>query len=120
VGGKMVKLSDVCSVLNAKIISGAEKLQKEFTAIYACDLMSEVLATGSAKGLLITTLTSPQVIRTAEMLDLAGIIFVNGKIPNTCVINLAHEKSIPLLISDYSLFETCGMVYKFIKTAAEG
>lgn len=115
-----MKLEDVCSVLNAQIISGAQKLGKEFNYIYACDLMSEVLATGKPKGLLITSLVTTQVIRTAEMLDFSGIVFVNGKFPNSYVISLAQEKSIPLLVSDHSFFETCGIIYKHLKSNPKG
>jgi predicted transcriptional regulator len=107
-----MKLQDLCSVLGAEVVSGTDKLQQEFIDIYACDLMSEVLVAGKAKGLLITTLVTSQVIRTAEMLDLAAILFVNGKIPNNSIISLAQEKFIPLLVSDYSFFETCGIIYK--------
>jgi hypothetical protein len=62
--------------------------------------------------LLMTGLTNPQVVRTAEMAGVAAIVFVRSKLPPPETIALAAEKSIPLLASKYTMFETCGRLYK--------
>ena len=46
-----------------------------------CDLMSDVLAFVKNQALLLTGLVNPQVIRTAEMMDIKVIVFVRGKMP---------------------------------------
>jgi len=60
---------------------------------------------------LLTGLTNSQVIRTANILDIAAIILVRGKKPSTETINLAKELKIPLLTTKYILFETAGRLY---------
>jgi len=74
--------------------------------------MSDVLAFTHTGTLLLTGLTNPQVIRTAEMAGIAAIVFVRGKLPPAETISLAQEKGIPLLASRYTMYETCGRLYQ--------
>lgn len=77
-----MKLSAVQKLLKAKILTGEELLdQIEVKMICGSDLISDVLTFTKAKSLLLTGLTNPQIIRTAEMIDLCGIVFVRGKPP---------------------------------------
>ena len=62
--------------------------------------MSDVLAFTKERTLLLTGLTNIQVIRTAELSDLAGLVFVRGKLPGAEVINLAQTKGMPLLTTN--------------------
>ncbi|MBN1812810.1 MAG: hypothetical protein JXA14_13320, partial [Anaerolineae bacterium] len=41
-----------------------------------------------------------------------AIVFVRGKMPPEETIALAEERDIPLMASKYTLFETCGRLYK--------
>ena len=50
------------------------------------------------------SLTNLQVIRTAEMIDVFVIVFVRGKVPANEVIDMAKERNIILMLTDYTLF----------------
>lgn len=107
-----MRLTEVKRLLEAEILEGEELLEKvEVMTVCGADLMSDVLAFTKEKTLLLTGLTNPQVIRTAEMIDLIGIVFVRGKRPGEEVIKMAKEKRIPLLLTSYPLYETCGVLY---------
>jgi predicted transcriptional regulator len=106
-----LKLSEVKNILDAEVIVGEEHLDLEVKTAFGADLMSDVLAFAKAGSLLLTGLTNSQVIRTANILDIAAIILVRGKKPSTETINLAKELKIPLLITKYILFETAGRLY---------
>jgi len=75
-------------------------------------LMSDVLAFTHAGTLLLTGLTNPQVVRTAEMAGIQAIVFVRGKYPPAETIALAEQENIPLLASHYTMYETCGRLYQ--------
>ena len=77
-----------------------------------CDLMSDVLSFIKPNSLLLTGLTNPQVIRTAEMADIKAICFIRGKKPDKETVELAKSKNIPLLLTDLPMFEACGRLYK--------
>ena len=106
-----MKLSEVKNILDAEVIVGEEHLDLEVKTAFGADLMSDVLAFAKAGSLLLTGLTNSQVIRTANILDIAAIILVRGKKPSTETINLAKELKIPLLTTKYILFETAGRLY---------
>jgi len=74
--------------------------------------MSDVLAFTHAGTLLLTGLTNPQVVRTAEMAGIGAIVFVRGKLPPAETIALAQERGIPLLASKYTMYESCGRLYQ--------
>ena len=59
----------------------------------ASDFMSDVLAYVKDQSLLITGMVNPQVVRTAEMMDMKCIIFVRGKVPGEDILELARERT---------------------------
>ncbi len=106
-----MKLSEVKDILEAEVIVGDDILDLEVKTAFGADLMSDVLAFAKAGSLLLTGLTNTQVIRTANVLDIAAIILVRGKKPSSETIALAKELKIPILATKYILFETAGRLY---------
>ncbi|MDP4117784.1 MAG: hypothetical protein Q8873_01130 [Bacillota bacterium] len=110
-----MKLSHVKATLGAEVLTGeTESVLDEidiFTAC-GCDLMSDVLAFVKDQTLLLTGLINPQVIRTAEMMDIVAICFVRGKVPPREVIDLAVDRGITLITTNYPLYMACGMLYE--------
>ena len=105
-------LEKVKEILKVEVIVGADELQMEIRMGCGCDLMSDVLAFIKSGSLLLTGLTNPQVIRTAEMADIKAVCFVRGKKPDRETVELAKSKNIPLLSTDLPMFEACGKLYK--------
>ena len=108
-----MKLKTVKSLLETETIFESSE-ENDFEVINACgaDLMSDVLAFSNEKTLLLTGLTNPQVIRTAEMVGIKVIIFVSGKEPLIETIALANQLGIFLYSTVKPLFEACGLLYK--------
>jgi predicted transcriptional regulator len=105
-------LDKIARLIGAKVLCGEEKLTEiDAPRAYACDLMSDVLALCSPAALLITGLTNIQIVRTAQMLDIPGVLFVRGKTPMRDTISLAAESGISLIISNMSMFQVCGILY---------
>ena len=104
-------LETALSVLDGEILSRPRNLDRAFVVGAAADLMSDVLAFAPAGSLLLTGLTNPQVIRTAEMAGIGAIVFVRGKQPPTETVRLAREVGITLVVTRYTLYETCGRLY---------
>ena len=107
-----VTLEDVKRILEAEVIVGGELLRRDVRTACGSDLMSDVLAFVKSECLLLTGLTNPQVVRTAEMADLGSVCFVRGKRPDNQTIKLAEAKNIPLLTTPLSMFESCGRLYR--------
>ncbi|MDD3839594.1 MAG: DRTGG domain-containing protein [Clostridia bacterium] len=107
-----MKISEIKEILDAQVIFGEHLLDNSVNCACGADLMSDVLAFVKDKLVLLTGLTNPQVIRTAEMVDVCVIAFVRGKMPDKETIKLAAENNICLLKTDLTLFEACGKLYK--------
>ncbi|HIU48173.1 MAG TPA: hypothetical protein IAB04_02290 [Candidatus Avimonoglobus intestinipullorum] len=106
-----MKLSEVRDILNAKVLTGEELLENEVNSACGCDLMSDVLAFVKDRALLLTGLMNPQVIRTAEMMDITAIVFVRGKVPEDSLVGMAKMKDMVLLSTEYPLYIACGKLY---------
>ena len=89
----------------------AKDLSIRVEQVGAADLMSDVLALSRPGMLLLTGLVSAQVIRTAVVVDLCGVVFVRGKKPGEAVLSLAREAGIPILGTSLTMFEAAGLLY---------
>lgn len=87
-------------------------LEIEVNRGIAADLMSDVLRFGTEETLLVTGLVNLQAIRTVEMVGIPALVFVRAKIAPPETIALARQKRIPLLATRYTMYETCGLLYK--------
>lgn len=107
-----MKLCEIRDILDAEVLVGVEFLDREVYSAFGSDLMSDVLAFINEKSILLTGLTNPQVIRTAEMADLFAIVFVRGKMPSKDLLELALEKDITIMTTEYTLYTTSGKLYQ--------
>ena len=92
-------IREMKEALDAKFLYGEELADLDAQFVFSADMMSDVLAYCGKCSVLITGLCNPQVVRTAEMLDIVCIIFVRGK-------------SIAVLATDHYMFTTCGILYE--------
>lgn len=105
-------VEDVRKVLGARIITGEARMDQEIGTACGSDMMSDVLAFSKDHSVLLTGLCNPQVIRTAELLDIVCIIFVRGKKPDEKTVQLAEEAGLVLLETGHRMFSACGMLYE--------
>lgn len=73
--------------------------------VVTCDLMSDVLVTDHDQILLVTSLPSDQVARTADMVGACGIVLVNGKAPQPSLVELCVQLDLALVRSSLGSFE---------------
>jgi predicted transcriptional regulator len=106
-----MNIRDVYDLLDAEILAGGDRMDVELTTAFAADTMSDLLAFGRAGGILLTRMTSPQVIRTSDIMDIAAVIMIRGKLPSPEVIQLAEELHVPVLVTRHPQFEAAGLLY---------
>ena len=106
-----MKISQMQQLLEARVLCCKENLEHEIHSACGCDLMSDVLAYVKDQAVLLTGLVNPQVIRTAEMMDMICIVFVRSKTPTPEMIELARESGIVIMKTNKRLYEACGILY---------
>ena len=106
-----MKVKQVKEILNAEVICRDDLLEAEVHTACGSDIMSDVLAFVKEQAVLLTGLVNPQVVRTAEMMDMHCIVFVRGKRPDLAMIELAEERDMVMLCTKMEMFTACGKLY---------
>jgi hypothetical protein len=105
-------VADAVKILEGQFYTDQGKADLEIGSACGADLMSDVMAFVKDRVLLLTGLVNPQVIRTAELLDIRSIIFVRGKSPSRDMIDMAEEAGIILGGTKLPMFIACGKLYE--------
>ena len=109
--GVPMKIREIAKLLDADVLCGEELLDGEVHSACGCDMMSDVLAFVKEQAVLLTGLCNPQVVRTAEMMDMRCIVFVRGKVPSADIVALAEESGIAVLTSNERMYVASGKLY---------
>ena len=105
-------IGEIKRILGCKVICREDRLDAEINTACGSDMMSDVLAFVKDQSCLLTGLVNPQVIRTADMMDMHCIIFVRGKMPDEAIIELAKEREITLMSTEHRMFTACGKLWE--------
>ncbi len=107
-----MNLGELIDLVEGTALTNSINFKENILGGCGADLMSDVLASIEPGAVLLTGLCNPQVIRTAQMADVAAVVLVRGKQPPVATIELANDEEIPLIISPFGMFELCGRLYK--------
>ena len=83
-----MKVKDIVDILKCQVLNEGD-MEEEVKTACGSDMMSDVLAFVKDQSVLLTGLMNPQVVRTAEMMDMHCIVFVRGKKVDPNVVALA-------------------------------
>ena len=92
-----MQLNQVMTLIEGRPVSANLNPQATVSAGFAADLMSDALRYDLSGALLISGLATSQVVRTAEMADVAAILLVRGKTPLPETVDLADELGIAFM-----------------------
>jgi hypothetical protein len=104
-------VEQAATTLEAAFVCGQDESNVEVECACGADLMSDVMAFVKDRVVLLTGLINPQVIRTAELMDIKVVVFVRGKHPSADMVDMAREHGLILLTTKLSMFVACGRLY---------
>jgi hypothetical protein len=107
----MIKVRDIVALLDAEVLSGESKLDEEVKSVGASDMISDILALTKPGMVVLTGYTYPQVIRTALVTDLLGLIVVRGKSVAPETLAAARGNNFLLLRTRGYLYSSCGKIF---------
>ena len=107
-----MKVSEIVKLLDGTVLCEGNNMDCDLASAFASDMMSDVLAFVKNQAVLVTGLCNPQVVRTAEMMDMLCIVLVRGKKPDSTLIDLAKERGITVIATPHRMFATCGILYQ--------
>ncbi|MDD3080849.1 MAG: DRTGG domain-containing protein [Desulfobacterales bacterium] len=106
-----MKVSEIKDILKATLLSGEGQLDRKIISGGAADRMEEILSGVAEGSVLLTGLTTIDVIRTAKISGVGAVVIVRGKKPPDEVVTLAKSYDLPLLLTSYTLFASVGRLY---------
>ncbi|MBE6729830.1 MAG: hypothetical protein E7568_06330 [Ruminococcaceae bacterium] len=107
-----MKIKTIKEILEAEVLCCEDQIERHVYSACGSDMMSDVLAYVKDQAVLLTGLVNPQVIRTAEMMDMICIVFVRSKKPSEEMLELARESGIVLMSTERRMFNACGLLYQ--------
>jgi hypothetical protein len=103
-----MELQRIAHALDADLICGPDDWEKiNIEAVFASDLMSDVLMSDRDEMLMITSLSTEQSIRSAGIVGSEAIVIANDKTVTEGMIELAKDQDIALLCTGHPKYEAC-------------
>ena len=101
-------LKEIEATTDAALVYGPDGWERqEVKSVIASDLISDILVGEGEEQLLVTSLTSAQVVRTAALIGAAAILLVHRRQAPPALEAAAREMDIPLLRSPIAKYDAC-------------
>lgn len=114
-----MRLSECCRRVQGRWVVEPQE-DPSIQAVVVSDLMSDVLVHDGDDGLLVTSLATDQVIRTADIVDVRAVILTNNKQPEPRMRTLAERQGIPLCTTPLSTYDACIALAGCLQNRASG
>jgi hypothetical protein len=107
-----MKLKDLVHTFNLDVKSGSSSLDREVAGGYVSDLLSDVLAHAEENFIWVTFHIHNNIVAVASHKGLAGIVLVQGRVPEKDTVAKAEEENIPIMVTTLPAFEFVGRLYQ--------
>ncbi len=105
-----MKLSAIAQKLELKGVTAL--FDKEITGVYISDMVSDVIANARPGNLLVTVQIHNNVIAAANLVDIAGIVVTQGKLPADDVKKMAEKAQITIYATDLNRWQVATKLYE--------
>jgi hypothetical protein len=111
-----MKFRDIVNALAARVVAKSSAFDNcVVDSVIVSDLMSDVLMMEKVAPLIVSSLSSDQTIRTASMVDAAGVVIAQNKPLPDKMADLAEELDITLLHTPLEKFACCVLLGKLLE-----
>lgn len=98
-------IKNICEKINAKVLAGADQLEREVSGAYICDLLSWVMSHAKKGDAWITVMSHANVVAVASLLDLGCIIVPEDIEMDADALKKADEEGIPVLGTSMNAYD---------------
>lgn len=116
----MLTLKEITEKLKLMPLNIQKKdLKMEIAGCYIGDLLSNVMAHAREADLWLTVQTHQNVVAVAQLLNLGGVVFLEGHLPQEDTVKRADAEKIPLFSTEDSAYILAGRLYELGLTGRE-
>lgn len=105
-----MKVRELAELIGAKNLTEGANLDGEVSCGYSCDLLSWVLAHGKQGMSWCTVQSHVNVVAVAVLMEMACAILVENVEPEETTLKKAVEEGMPLLSTEKTAYEVCGLM----------
>lgn len=105
-----MKVRELITLLDAKLLTDTQELDAEIACGYSCDLLSWVLAHGQEGMAWATVQTHVNVIAVAVLMGMACVILTEGVDAEAASLERANKEGLPVLSTRKTAYEACGLM----------
>ncbi len=113
-----MNIEGVAAILNGRVLCHGEEPGRALRHVVASDLMSDVLLVDAEDMLLITSLASEQVLRTAHIVGAMGVVVSNNKPLPSTMCQVARDLGVALATAPLAKYDSCWRLHAALE--AEG
>lgn len=106
--------AEIIREIGGELVVRTSSADREVRHVVASDLMSDVLIVDEDDMLLITSLASDQVLRTAQIVGASGVVVMNGKPLPAPMVKIAQELGLSLATCRLAKYEGCVAVSRVL------
>jgi len=103
-------IREIIEATNATLATPAQGLSATITQCCVCDLLSWVMAKGTAHAAWITVQTHLNIVAVASLLDMPAIILPDGIAPEENTVAKAAAEGVALICSPMNAFDICAVL----------
>lgn len=105
-------LGDVVKELDLDVRTGTDHMDRAIEGGYVSDLLSDVIAGAKEGDLWMTLQIHQNIVAVAFLNNLAGIVIVGGREPESETLEKAEEQGVPIMVSELHSYEVAGRLYQ--------
>ncbi len=98
--------------MHLEVQSGRDILSTQVAGGYVSDLLSDVMANSKKADIWVTAQVHPNIVAVAVLKELAGIIIIGDRKPETETIKKAEAEKIVIMSTNLTAFELAGRLYE--------
>jgi hypothetical protein len=103
-----MRLSDLALCIGARVLTNEGRAAGiDIDHVFAANKMSDLLDRATGSTLLVSSLSTPHLVRVADLLDVPCICLANGATPSDGFVQAAQDGGKVLLCSTQELAEIC-------------
>lgn len=103
-GGNTMRLREIAELLDARVLSGEDQLDKNVDNVFCTDLMADVLRYASSDTVLITRLLNLSVVHSSVMAEIHCVVFSDSASPAPELLALAEAHELAVMETEHTMF----------------